>query len=67
MITIYFNEHAIQCVENLSLADALIQQGYQASYFAVAINQHFIARSQYQTTYLQPQDKVEIVSPLQGG
>ncbi|WP_239326586.1 sulfur carrier protein ThiS [Snodgrassella gandavensis] len=35
--------------------------------FAVAVNTAFVARKQYSNYYLQPQDKVDIVSPVVGG
>jgi sulfur carrier protein len=35
--------------------------------FAVAINQHFIPRSDYAITELKSGDDIEILSPMQGG
>lgn len=35
--------------------------------FAIAINEHFVAKSQYPTTPLKDGDRIEILSPMQGG
>ena len=35
--------------------------------FAVAINEQFIAKSNYSDTQLSEGDRIEIVSPMQGG
>ncbi|NUE66354.1 sulfur carrier protein ThiS [Snodgrassella sp. ESL0253] len=35
--------------------------------FAVAVNTAFVARKHYSSYHLQPQDKVDIVSPVVGG
>jgi len=51
----------------LSLADLLTHLGYQQQHFAVAINEAFVPRSQYQATQIQADDVIEIVAPMQGG
>jgi sulfur carrier protein len=35
--------------------------------FVIALNQHFIPRSQYSTTQLQEGDAIELLSPMAGG
>ncbi|WP_370981362.1 sulfur carrier protein ThiS [Agaribacterium sp. ZY112] len=35
--------------------------------FAIAINEQFIPRSEYNNTELKDGDRVEILSPMQGG
>ncbi|MCO6513139.1 MAG: sulfur carrier protein ThiS [Snodgrassella sp.] len=35
--------------------------------FAVAVNTSFVTRKQYSSYHLQPQDRVDIVSPVVGG
>lgn len=40
---------------------------FETGGFAIAINHHFIPRSQYIEIQLKPGDSVEIVAPMQGG
>ena len=35
--------------------------------FAVALNGQFVSKAQYQTTKVSPNDKIDILSPIQGG
>lgn len=54
--------------ENSSLQAMLQESGYQdASFIAVAVNQVFISRSQYQEFWLKEGMEVEVVSPMEGG
>ena len=39
----------------------------EVPFFAVALNENFISKSQYQTTQIRNGDKVEILSPNPGG
>ncbi len=36
-------------------------------HFAIAINQRFIPRSMYEITLLREGDRIEFISPMQGG
>lgn len=67
MISIYLNTEKILLDEVQSLDTILIKHGYVDQYFAVAINQHFIPRTQYANTFLKEGDKIEMVFPMQGG
>jgi len=69
MLDILLNDTPTQIAENMPLAEALTAWGYDinnASY-AVAINMTFVLNSEYAQTMLQSGDKVEIVTPMQGG
>lgn len=46
---------------------SLLQYIQTQEYFAVAVNQSFVPRSSYKSYELKDGDKVEIVSPIQGG
>ncbi|USE37393.1 sulfur carrier protein ThiS [Endozoicomonas sp. SCSIO W0465] len=46
---------------------SLLQQIETQEHFAVAVNQSFVPRSGYESYELKDGDKVEIVSPIQGG
>jgi sulfur carrier protein len=50
-----------------SLAEAIHDWGYEGARIAVAHNDEFVTRSDYATLQLQDGDRLEIVSPMQGG
>ena len=49
------------------LADAINHWGYAGAPIAVAHNDEFVPRTRYATLQLQDGDRLEIVSPMQGG
>ena len=67
MISIYFNDEVQQIESNQSLHDLLMQNNHAEQHFAVAINNQFIPRMAYSTTLLNPNDRVDIIVPMQGG
>lgn len=67
MINIQFNDEWLTLDTPCTLADFLDQKNYRQNYYAVAINQVFISRSQYESTILKEADFVELVFPMQGG
>ncbi|MBS0358618.1 MAG: sulfur carrier protein ThiS [Proteobacteria bacterium] len=67
MITIQLNGKKIQLLKEQSLSEALISLGYESPHIAVAINEVFIPRTHYVDYQLQEHDRIEIVSPMQGG
>lgn len=66
-ITVQINDEIKAITASLSLTDLLIDLGYQEHNFAVAINEAFVPRSQYEKTSIQANDRIEIVAPMQGG
>lgn len=67
MITIHFNGDLIHLPPDLTLAEALRTQGLSEGCFAVVLNRQVIPRSQYLTTSLNQNDRIEILLPMQGG
>lgn len=67
MITIYLNKQSITLSTESKISDILNQHGFSDDYFSIAINQKFIPRSSYATTYLKNNDVIDILSPMQGG
>jgi sulfur carrier protein len=67
-LTILFNgnQHQIPATET-SLPAVLKKLGFDADFFAVAVNGTFIPRSCYEQTQLRDRDELEIVVPMQGG
>ena len=49
------------------LSDATINWVYEQQAYAIAINESFILRGEYNQSTLSDGDKIEIVSPIQGG
>jgi len=49
-----------------ALEDFLSEDQQQTS-FAVALNQEFVGKSQYQTTAVNKGDSIDILFPIQGG
>ncbi|MDG4813289.1 sulfur carrier protein ThiS [Hydrogenovibrio sp. 3SP14C1] len=66
-ITVQINDEITAVPASLSLTDLLIHLRYQEHNFAVAINEAFVPRSQYEKTSIQTDDRIEIVAPMQGG
>ena len=53
--------------EGLTLQQALKQLGFTQNSYAVAVNLDFVPRSDYDKKVLREGDKVEVVTPRQGG
>ena len=49
------------------LAEAITHWGYECTRIAVAHNDEFVPRGRYAALQLQDGDRLEIVSPMQGG
>lgn len=67
MIAITFNGASIELAKDISVAEFIATYANQQLPFALAINQQFVPKSDYQTRLLCAGDAVEIVSPMQGG
>jgi sulfur carrier protein len=67
MITLFINDEPMAVAAKQTLADVLWLLEQRPNKFAVAVNGQFIAKSAYQTTVLQSNDRVELVIPMQGG
>lgn len=50
-----------------SLAEMIHDLGYEGARIAVARNDEFVPRSDYAIVQLRDGDRLEIVSPMQGG
>lgn len=64
---IKLNGEEITVRNGISLNDFLKEQKYQKSSFAVAINECFVPRSQYDDIALHDDDRIDIVVAMQGG
>lgn len=69
MMKIMINGNEIELTKDSSLIDALATSGFNSDKtgFAIAINGEFIPRSLYPTTFLNPDDVIEVLTAMQGG
>lgn len=67
MIKIQFNEEMIEIPANMTLSELLKSQQYKENSFAVAVNRKFIPRSVYSQVYINKDDVIDIIIPMQGG
>lgn len=65
-LTLTLNAKAVT-TPAVTLADLVAEQGHGGSKIATAVNGTFVAASARATTRLAGGDRVEIVSPRQGG
>jgi len=67
MINILLNGEQTCLQPNMTVSDLLEKMGLQDKRLAVEINLDIIPRSEYQSTRLNQDDKVEIVQAIGGG
>jgi thiamine biosynthesis protein ThiS len=67
MITIKLNDIPIVVRDGCTLGEALVMQGYAAGSYAVALNENFVSRKDYQEKILNNHDHLVIIHPMQGG
>lgn len=66
-ISITVNGESQEVLSQLTVQDLLLAQEYTADEIAVAVNTQFIPRSKYNSYIIKAEDKIDIVSPIQGG
>lgn len=67
MITIFLNNQVIYIEGNKSLLLFLKEKNMLNDYSAVAINLQFIPKEKYGETKLHNDDRIDIITPMQGG
>jgi sulfur carrier protein len=65
-LTIVLNGRPLETAAR-SVADLVASQALSGMRVATALNGHFVPEAQRGTTALNPGDRIEIVSPRQGG
>ena len=50
-----------------TLAQVLLECGYEGNHFATAVNEVFVHKQQRESRELSENDRVEVVSPMEGG
>ncbi len=66
MIRVFLNDEQIPAENRQTLA-SFIRERVNAGPFAVAVNNCFIAKTEYERTRLQDGDRIDLVAPMQGG
>ena len=56
-----------QKTEKTKLFDILEEFGFQQNWVATAVNQNVVSADQRKDFVVHPNDKIEILSPMQGG
>lgn len=67
MINIIFNEQMKQISDTETLQNLLIQNHQYTQPVAVALNDKFVPKMHYSTTFLKEGDRVDLIVPMQGG
>lgn len=65
-ITIHINDQPMNIKTGSSLLDAVIAYGAVPP-FALVLNQNFVPASEHDNTTLQNNDRIEVISAIQGG
>ncbi|MDG6779079.1 sulfur carrier protein ThiS [Thiomicrorhabdus sp. zzn3] len=65
-ITLHINDNPIDVPQNSTLLDAVTAFGALPP-FALLLNQNFIPASEHASTAVQENDRIEIISAIQGG
>lgn len=64
-MNVYVHEEITSLPESINLKEALIQ--LQVPHCAVLINSEFIPHSLHMAIHLKEGDKIELITPMQGG
>lgn len=67
MITVFLNNKSHSIATGKNLYDFLVQHNQLKEYVAVTINNNLVARRDFKTILLKPNDCVDILIPMQGG
>ena len=64
---VWINDETISLPESATVSDGLAKLGFDCDGVAVACNGDFVHRSQWCEQRLQAGDRLDVVSPVQGG
>lgn len=67
MITVLWDNTQLSLEKNSNLLIALQKMAYASQHFAIMLNQNFIPRALYESTFLNDGDIINIIRPMQGG
>ena len=67
MIEIIVNGEKRTVQDGINIKEMILEIGYTKEGFALALNGTFVAIKAYEYTRVKARDRVEILSPVQGG
>lgn len=67
MITFYLNSEVKTIEHSISIIDAITRWGYNNNSIAIAMNAVFIPKIDYEITFIHENDRIDIVTAMQGG
>ncbi len=67
MINVFLNNKSQAIETGKTLYDFLVQHHQLKEYVAVIINNNLVVRRDFKTILLKPNDRVDILIPMQGG
>ncbi len=67
MITVFLNNKSQAVETGKTLYDFLVQHHQLKEYVAVIINNNLVIHRDFKTTLLKPNDRIDILIPMQGG
>ena len=67
MIEVVINGECKTIDEHQALSALLMENGFDCSRVAVAVNSEFVARTEYAARFLKTDDVIDVVVPVAGG
>ena len=64
---IFVNDQPLSLIASCTLQEMLEQKNKSTAHIAVAINQQFIPQIRFSSTILQEGDRIDLITPMQGG
>lgn len=64
---IYINDQPLSLDFSCTLQEMLEQKNKSAAHVAIAINNQFIPKSMFTRTIVQDGDRIDLITPMQGG
>lgn len=65
--TVFVNGQAFNCLATMCLKDLLIYLDFNINLIAVEYNQEILINSHFDSTFLQAQDRIEVITIVGGG
>ena len=66
-MNIFVNQEIKDISESSIYLDILLNILQPKAPFAISLNSHFVAKSNYASTLVQENDRIDIISPVTGG
>lgn len=67
MIEIIVNGEKREINSGLNINQLILELKYEEKWFAIAVNNTFVAIDTYENTIVKNNDRIEILAPVQGG